>query len=101
MQRLEVSCAVRLMHTSLGAKGLIQTANVLVDTISSIPSRNKRCSFEIGHNQALAAIYLLTIINHLLTPFDVNTRSFKKNLIINQKPEKTVSTDTNSVVWCC
>ena len=39
MQRLEVSCAVRLMYTSLGAEGLIKTSviahELLMVTLSS------------------------------------------------------------------
>jgi len=42
---------------------------------------------------------LLTILNHFLTPFEVKT-GILKSLITNQRPQKTVSTDTNSVVWC-
>jgi hypothetical protein len=44
---------------------------VLDDKISSVLLAEVKDAFEIGYDQMLAAIYLLTILNHLLTPFDV------------------------------
>jgi hypothetical protein len=55
----------------------LQTDNVLDDKISSVPLAEVKDAFEIGYDQTLAAIYLLTILNQLLTPFDVKAGSFE------------------------
>ena len=45
MQRLEVGCAVRLIYTSLGAKGLIQVVNPQILHCRNICEQYKQLFF--------------------------------------------------------
>ena len=56
MQRLEVSCAVRRIYMSLGAKGLIYTADVIFKRHFCISLRRPRikCKVQIIHKSRIA-----------------------------------------------